>query len=132
MLFADGNTAYVAHPQRAEQSKNAKKKSKKQLKKEQANMQSDNIEMGEWNTDEMISNGIQMSGPVMTTTPVMTTSTVDTFDAGFSYSYDDIGQLDLFDEMDMREKYPALNQAYEHYQSVLEICKTKEKEDNED
>ena len=92
-------------------------------------MQSDNIEMGEWNTDEMISNGIQMSGPVMTTTPVMTTSTVDTFDAGFSYSYDDIGQLDLFDEMDMREKYPALNQAYEHYQSVLEICKTKEKED---
>ena len=90
----------------------------------QANMQSDNIEMS--------SDGIQMSGPVMTTTPVMTTSTVDTFDAGFSYSYDDIGQLDLFDEMDMREKYPALNQAYEHYQSVLEICKTKEKEDNED
>ena len=90
-------------------------------------MQSDNIEMGEWNTGEIISDGIQMSGPVMTTTPVMTTSTVDTF----SYSYDDIGQLDMFDEMDMREKYPALNQAYEHYQSVLEICKTKEKEDNE-
>ena len=90
----------------------------------QANMQSDNIEMSP--------DGIQMSGPVMTTTPVMATSTVDTLDTEFSYSYDDIGQLDMFDEMDMREKYPALNQAYEHYQSVLEICKTKEKEENED
>ena len=35
----------------------------------------------------------------------------------------------LFDEMDMRDKYPALSQAWEHYQSVLEVCKTKEKED---
>jgi len=29
----------------------------------------------------------------------------------------------------LRDKYPALNQAWEHYQSVLEVCKTKEKED---
>ena len=53
-------------------------------------------------------------------------------DPGFSYSFGDLGdmgQLDLFDEMDMRDKYPALNQAWEHYQSVLEVCKTKEKED---
>jgi|TARA_R110001592_G_scaffold295950_1_gene566250 hypothetical protein len=89
-------------------------KSKKKLKIEQASMTT------------MSSDGLVISGPVMST------STVDTLDTGFSYSYDDIGQLDMFDEMDMREKYPALNQAYEHYQSVLEICKTKEKEDNED
>jgi len=38
-------------------------------------------------------------------------------------------QLDLFNDEDMREKYPALKQAYEHYQSILEVCKTKEKED---
>ena len=53
-------------------------------------------------------------------------------DAEFSYSYGDLGdmgQLDLFDEMDLRDKYPALNQAWEHFQSVLEACKTKEKED---
>ena len=92
----------------------AKRKSKKKLKIEQASMTT------------MSSDGLVISGPVMST------STVDTLDTGFSYSYDDIGQLDMFDEMDMREKYPALNQAYEHYQSVLEICKTKEKEDNED
>ena len=89
-------------------------KSKKKLKIEQASMTT------------MSSDGLVISGPVMST------STVDTLDTGFSYSYDDIGQLDMFDEMDMREKYPALNQAYEHYKSVLEICKTKEKEDNED
>ena len=71
----------------------------------QANMQSDNIEMG--------SDVIQNTGD-------------------FSYSFGDLGdmgQLDLFDEMDMRDKYPALSQAWEHYQSVLEVCKTKEKED---
>jgi hypothetical protein len=43
-----------------------------------------------------------------------------------------MGQLDLFDEMELRDKYPALNQAWEHYRSVLEVCKTKEKEENED
>jgi hypothetical protein len=96
-------------------------KSKKKLKVKQANMQSD---FGAYNT--MTSEGLIMSGPVMTT------STGDISDVGFTYSYDDVGQLDMFDEMDMREKYPALNQAYEHYQSVLEICKTKEKEENED
>ena len=57
------------------------------------------------------------------------TATVDFPDPGFSYSFDDIGQFDLFSEEDMRKKYPALKQAWEHYQSVLEVCKTKEQED---
>ena len=35
-----------------------------------------------------------------------------------------------FDEQDMRKKYPALRQAWEHYKSVLEVCKTKEQEDD--
>ena len=57
---------------------------------------------------------------------------VGTLDDTTSLSYDmsyDIGQLDLFTEEDMREKYPALKQAHEHYQSILEVCKTKERED---
>ena len=94
-------------------------KTKKQLKIEQANMQSDNIEMG-------YSDGVQYTGGAVPT------GSVDMgVDPEFTYSLD-IGQLDLFDEMDMRDKYPALKQAYEHYQSVLEVCKTKEKEENED
>tara|TARA_Y100001937_G_C7031156_1_gene290157 strand:+ start:134 stop:382 length:249 start_codon:yes stop_codon:yes gene_type:complete len=46
-----------------------------------------------------------------------------------TYTFDDVGQLDLFSEEDMREKYPALKQAWEHYRSILEVCKTKEQED---
>lgn len=99
------------------------KKTKKQLKIEQANMQSDNMEMAGW------SEGLNTGG-------VVTTASVDMdMDPDFSYSFGDLGdmgQLDMFDEMDMRDKYPALNQAWEHYQSVLEVCKTKEKEENED
>ena len=98
------------------------RKTKKQLKIEQANMQSDNMEMS--------SDGIQYTGSAITTASVDMGS-----DPDFSYSYGDLGdmgQLDMFDEMDMRDKYPALKQAHEHYQSVLEVCKTKEKEENED
>tara|TARA_Y100000389_G_scaffold190866_1_gene216234 strand:- start:198 stop:413 length:216 start_codon:yes stop_codon:yes gene_type:complete len=49
------------------------------------------------------------------------------FDSAFSYS---LGEL-TFPEEDMRNKYPALKQAWEHYQSVLEVCKTKEQEDED-
>ena len=87
-------------------------KTKKQLKTEQANIQSDNIEMG-------YSDGIQYSG----------SASVD-IDADFSYSFGDLGEL-TFPEEDMRDKYPALKQAWEHYQSVLEVCKTKEQEDED-
>jgi len=83
----------------------------------QANMQSDAIEM------QGLSEGIVYGG----------TGTFSTMDLGMdtTYSYGDLGQLDLFDEMDLRDKYPALKQAHEHYQSVLEVCKTKEKEDED-
>jgi hypothetical protein len=113
-------------------------KTKKKLKQEQAHMQSDNI--------EMISDGIQYTGDFKysyadldddlgisaNTGGVVKTSTVDSVDAGYTFNYDNVGQLDMFDEMDLQDKYPALKQAHEHYKSVLEICKTKEKEENED
>ena len=67
------------------------------------------------------SDGLQMAG----------TESVNLDSGMMTYSYGDLGQLDLFSEEDMREKYPALKQAYEHYQSVLEVCKTKEKEEDE-
>ena len=79
-------------------------KTKKQQK--QAMMQSDQLEMG-------FSQGVTYSGDM---------------DSAFSYNFGDLGEL-TFPEEDMRDKYPALKQAWEHYQSVLEVCKTKEKED---
>ena len=83
-------------------------KTKKQLKQEQANMQTDQLEMG-------FSQGIAYGGDL---------------DSTFQMSFGDLGELS-FPEEDMREKYPALKQAWEHYQSVLEVCKTKEQEDDE-
>ncbi len=97
-------------------------KTKKQLKVEQAQMQSDAIELDSW----IPSDGLLMSGPAHTT------ASIDEFGTTYSFGdLSDVGQLDLFSEEDMKEKYPALKQAYEHYQSVLEVCKTKERE-NED
>ncbi len=91
------------------------KKIKQQIKQQQASVQSDAIEM------DGFSEGIVYGG----------TGTFSTMDPGMdmTYSYGDLGQLDLFSEDDMRDKYPALKQAWEHYQSVLEVCNAKEKED---
>lgn len=52
-----------------------------------------------------------------------------TLDSDITYDIGDLGQLDLFTEEELREKYPALNQAWGHYQNVLEMCKSKETED---
>ena len=82
---------------------------------------SDNVNVT-YNSDSWVpSDGITMMG----------SGTVDSMDPGMTYSFGDLGQLNLFSEEDMREKYPALKQAWEHYQSVLEVCKTKEKEDED-
>ena len=81
-------------------------------------MQSDAMEMAGWGEGLMTGGGVETA-----------TVDFDSPDTSFSYSFGDLGQLDLFSEEDMRKKYPALKQAYEHYQSVLEVCKTKEKED---
>ena len=89
------------------------KKTQEQKKYEQAQLQSDALEMSGF------SEGVTTSGSFE----------LESGMSDMTYSFGDIGQLDLFPEEDMREKYPALKQAYEHYQSVLEVCKTKEKED---
>ena len=89
------------------------KKTQEQKKYEQAQLQSDALEMSGF------SEGVTTSGSFE----------LESGMSDMTYSFGDIGQLDLFSEEDMREKYPALKQAYEHYQSVLEVCKTKEKED---
>mgnify|MGYP001199101123 CR=1 FL=1 len=100
--------------------KNISKKDIKQLKEKvrQASIQSDAVEMDSW----IPSDGLLNAGTG--------TFSVDS-DMGGTYSFGDIGQLDLFSEDDMKEKYPALKQAWEHYQSVLEVCQAKEKEEDE-
>ena len=89
-------------------------KTKKQIKQEQASVQSDQLEMG-------FSEGVTYGGSLE----------LENGMSDMTYSF---GELELqlrFEEENMRDKYPALKQAWEHYQSVLEVCKTKEKEDED-
>ena len=87
--------------------------SNKSEKQKQAQLQSDAIEMDQFSQGVTYGGSFEMEHGM----------------SDMTYSFGDAEQLDLFDEEDMREKYPALKQAWEHYQSVLEVCKTKEKED---
>ena len=90
-------------------------KSKKQIKQEQAQMQSDAIEM------DNLSQGITYSGSADRENGM----------SDMTYSFGELEPQLRFEEENMRDKYPALKQAWEHYQSVLEVCKTKEKEDED-
>ena len=87
-------------------------KTKKQIKKEQASVQSDQLEMG-------FSEGVTYSGSLE----------LENGMSDMTYSFGELEPQLRFEEENMRDKYPALKQAWEHYQSVLEVCKTKEKED---
>ena len=88
-----------------------KKLTKKQIKEMQANVQSD---MQDWT----------LGGGELHT------GTMDSLDADFDITY---GQLDFgFDEDVLRKKYPALKDAHDHYQNILDLCRTREKEENED
>jgi len=41
------------------------------------------------------------------------------------------GQMDFgFDENNLRKKYPALKDAWEHYQNIKQMCETREKEED--
>jgi hypothetical protein len=47
-------------------------------------------------------------------------------------SYFNAGTPDMFDVYDyvnLKRKYPALEQAWEHYQTVLKLCRAKEAEE---
>tara|TARA_Y100000592_G_scaffold101102_1_gene185450 strand:+ start:6663 stop:6962 length:300 start_codon:yes stop_codon:yes gene_type:complete len=97
-------------------------KGKKQTKIEQANMQADAVEMG-------YSDGIQNTGDFtysfadLDDNFDMNTGTINT-----SFTVDG---LTFNSEEDLRKKYPALKDAWDHYNNVKHMCEQKEKE-NED
>tara|TARA_B100000927_G_scaffold252875_1_gene218330 strand:+ start:1464 stop:1766 length:303 start_codon:yes stop_codon:yes gene_type:complete len=82
------------------------------------------LELDSWTPS---SDGIQYTGSIGH-------GTVDSMDPDIdiSYSFDNYdAQGDLFAEEDLRKKYPALKDAWEHYQSIKKMCETREKEENE-
>ena len=99
------------------------KKTKAQIKKEQANTQSDNIEMG-------YSDGIQNTGDFTYSFADLDEDfdnlNVNTVSTGFT-----VDGLTFDNEEELRKKYPALQDAWDHYKNVKHMCEQKEKE-NED
>ena len=111
----------------------AKKKTTKADKKtaddlweytKQANMQSDNIEMS-----KMSSDGIQSTGDFTYSFADLD----DDFDmnTGTVSSSFTIDGLKFDNDVELRTKYPALQDAWDHYNNVKHMCEQKEKE-NED
>lgn len=71
------------------------------------------IEIDDWTLSE----GLTVAG------------TLETMDNDFDIGYE---QLDLgLDEEDLRKKYPALKDAHDHYKNILDMCRTREKEEDE-
>jgi hypothetical protein len=98
------------------------KKSNKQIKIEQANMQSDAVDMG-------YSDGIQNTGDFTYSFADLDDdfdTNVGTVSTGFT-----IDGLTFINEEELRKKYPALQDAWDHYKNVKHMCEQKEKE-NED
>ena len=98
------------------------KKSNKQIKIEQANMQSDAVDMG-------YSDGIQNTGDFTYSFADLDDdfdTNVNTVSTGFT-----IDGLTFINEEELRKKYPALQDAWDHYKNVKHMCEQKEKE-NED
>ena len=97
-------------------------KTKKKLKEQQENMQSDNLQLS--------SDGLQNTGNFTYSFADLDddfdTATVNTVSTGFT-----VDGLTFDNEEELREKYPALQDAWDHYKNVKHMCEQKEKE-NED
>jgi|TARA_B100001094_G_C18080375_1_gene744853 hypothetical protein len=94
-------------------------KTKKQLKIEQANIQSDNLQMS--------SDGIQNTGDFTYSFADLDgfdSLNVNTVSSGFT-----IDGLSFDNEEELRSKYPALQDAWDHYKNVKHMCEQQEKED---
>ena len=52
-------------------------------------------------------------------------------DFNVTYDIGDLGQLDFDYDNDLRTKYPALKDAWDHYNNVKQLCESKEKEEDE-
>jgi hypothetical protein len=69
----------------------------------------------------------------LTTSNYNRSSLPDSMADDFNVTYDigDLGQLDFDYDNDLRTKYPALKDAWDHYNNVKQLCESKEKEEDE-
>ncbi len=64
-----------------------------------------------------------------TTITSASTGTLDDVDISFNVN-DELYQPSFDFDHDLRKKYPALQDAYNHYQNIKQMCETREKEED--
>ena len=111
-------------------------KSKKELLKDLKDVQENTKVMDEYNQLQDLDGGMSSwtynMGELNTGTTVTTTGTGE-LDAGLDVKFDvndDLYQPSFDFDQDLRKKYPALKDAYDHYQTVKQMCETREKEED--
>jgi len=63
----------------------------------------------------------------------ITTASTGELDAGLDVKFDvndDLYQPSFDFDHDLRKKYPALKDAWEHYNNIKQMCETREKEED--
>ena len=105
-------------------------KSKKQLEEELKKL-GDSYDQSQ-DLDGGMSSWTYNMGELNTGTAV-TTANTGTLDDGLAVSFDvndNLYQQSFDFDHDLRKKYPALQDAYNHYQNIKQMCETREKEED--
>ena len=74
-----------------------------------------------------------LDGSIYSATYDFNASPKDTLDAGLDVKFnvnDDLYQPSFDFDHNLRKKYPALQDAHEHYQNIKQMCETREKEED--
>ena len=74
-----------------------------------------------------------LDGGIYSATYDLNASPKDTLDDGLAVSFDVNDELyqPSFDfDHNLRKKYPALKDAYDHYQNIKQMCETREREED--
>jgi len=108
----------------------SQKKNNEELLKDLKAVQHNTKVMDEYDQAQDLDGGMSSwtygMGPVTTTS----TSTLDD-DLAVSFDVSDNLYQSSFDfDHDLRKKYPALQDAYNHYQNIKQMCETREKEED--
>ena len=103
----------------------------KKEKKEEAKLIKDAYDQAQ-DLDGGMSSWTYNMGELNTGTTV-TTAGVGSLDVGLDVKFDvsdDLYQPSFDFDHNLRKKYPALKDAYDHYQTVKQMCETREKEED--
>ena len=111
------------------------KKSKKKLLKDLKDVQHNTKVMDEYDQSQDLDGGMSSwtynMGELNTGTTITSASTGTLDDVDISFNVNDELYQPSFDfDHDLRKKYPALQDAYNHYQNIKQMCETREKEED--